>query len=721
MKLNPEPVARCSARVSNRGIVATEDLQIATPVKTVAAFLLASAVVCCAETRAAEGAVVTAPSPRPNIVLVYTDDHAGWAVGAYGNKEIHTPHMDRLAAEGMRFNQAFTKPVCSPSRAMVLTGQYSHRLGIPDYIPYGNPVHAANGLPAGTATIASVLKSIGYATGLVGKWHLGYGDRYYPERFGFDHAEGYRYIAPGKQLENVGQIPFLVDGREIERFRLDPRHTDVLADRAIHFIRANREKPFFLFFSTYVPHLPWGAVPEEDRTHYTGRPLAVPDLSQFPEATLPEEKLRELTRQYYANITCADRNLGRLLSVLDELELARNTIVMFIGDNGFNVGQHGLLGKGNARILGADRNRRRPNMFDHSVLVPFIVRWPATVKPGATSDALVSTIDVLPTVIDVTTPGAGRKLQLDGASLLPLLTEKTGGEWRDAYCDTYDMIYLAEAHMRMIRTDRWKLVLYLDEKGNPLKGKRHELFDLQDDPQELVNLHDRPLAKTAQKRLEGRLADWMRDAGVRQTVVPPTRDPLPVVILLGDSIRVNYEKVVRNELAGKATVWAPRENCAHSAFTAERIEQWVKDRSAAVIHVNCGLHDLFLNATTDKPRHSLDVYERNLRTIFKRLREFTDAKIIFALTTAVNERRQATSKSYGRVVRRNTDIAVYNTKAREIAQEFDIRVNDLDAVMKDAGVEKMLAQDGVHLSPEGAKRVGKQVAQAILAAQTHSH
>ncbi len=102
----------------------------------------------------------------PNVILIYTDDHAQWAVGAYGNEEVHTPNMDRLAADGMRFTQAFTKPVCSPSRAMVLTGQYSHRLGIPDYIPYGNPVHVDNGLPARTTTIASILKSVGYTTGL---------------------------------------------------------------------------------------------------------------------------------------------------------------------------------------------------------------------------------------------------------------------------------------------------------------------------------------------------------------------------------------------------------------------------------------------------------------------------------------------------------------------------------------------------------------------------
>lgn len=655
-----------------------------------------------------------ASAHRPNIIVVYTDDHAQWAVGAYGNKEIHTPNMDRLAAEGMRFNQAFTKAVCSPSRAMVLTGQYSHRLGIPDYIPYGNPIHAENGLPPGTPTIASVLKSAGYATGLIGKWHLGYGEEYYPQRFGFDVAEGFRYVAPGRQFANPGAIPYLVNGEGVERFRNDPNHTDVLADRAIHFIRSNRKRPFFLFFNTYVPHLPWGFVPEQDQAHYKDQPLSVPDLSQFPDATMEEAKLRDLTRQYYANITCADRNLGRLLAALDELQLAANTLVLFIGDNGFNVGQHGLLGKGNARILGADKNRRRPNMFDHSVLVPFIVRWPRAVRPGSTSEALVSTIDVLPTVMDVIAADSGGERPLDGRSLLPLLKGEANVEWRDAYCDTYDMIYLDEAHMRMIRTDRWKLVRYLDDKGNALKGKGHELFDLKIDPSELVNLYGEASVQKVQAELESRLAAWIRDAGVQHTIVPPTRAPLPVVVLLGDSIRMNYENVVRTELTGKADVWSPKENCGHSAFTAKRIKGWVKGRKAAVVHINCGLHDLFLNATTNAPRHSLDVYERNLRTIFGKLRKHTDAEIIFALTTAVDEKRQASSKSYGRVVRRAADVTTYNEKARQVAQEFNIRVNDLHSTMEQAGVAAMLGDDGVHLSPEGAQKLGKQVAECIV-------
>jgi len=462
------------------------------------------------------------------VLIIYTDDHARWAMGAYGNDDIHTPNMDRLAAEGMRFTRGFTKPVCSPSRAMLLTGQYSHRLGIPDYIPYGNPIHVDNGLPAGTPTIASLLKGVGYTTGLIGKWHLGYGEKYYPTRFGFDTAEGFRYIAPGKQYKGVGQIPYLVDGEERQRndfgksATIASDCTTILADRSIDFIKSNCDKPFFLLTTFYRPHLAWKPVPEKDYARYKDRPVAIPD--HRGDSNVSKDELEELTRLYYANITCVDRNMGRMLSALEELDLARNTIVIFIGDNGFMVGQHGLLGKGNARRLHLDAGKRqrrerdtRANMFDESVLVPFVIRWPGVVKPGTTSDAMVSTIDILPTmaeIMDVENPP-----KVDGRSLLSLLRADPNALRRDAYCDTYDMIYLGvggeKPHMRMIRTDDWKLVLYQDEQDKPLDGgSRHELFHLKADPGELGNLYGKPSAEDIQQELEARLRGWMRETGV---------------------------------------------------------------------------------------------------------------------------------------------------------------------------------------------------------------
>ena len=487
--------------------------------------------ICLALFAALLGADPAACADRPNVLLIFTDDHAQWAVGAYGNEDVRTPNIDRLAAEGMRFTQGFTKPVCSPSRAMLLTGLYSHRLGIPDYIPFGNPVHVDNGLRDGTATIASTLKGQGYRTGMVGKWHLGYGEKYYPEKYGFDSAEGYRHIAPGEEIDNVGKIPFLVDGQRIPRFKDDPRHTDILADRVIRFLRdqsnqsADSPSPFFLYFALYRPHLPWNRVPEEDAAHYKGKPVAIPDLERFADVKATQDQLRELTRQYYANVTCADRNIGRVLDALDETGLANNTIVIFIGDNGFQVGQAGLLGKGNARRLEVDgdgrilRNSTRANMFDDSVLVPYIIRWPGVVEPGSTSEALVSTMDILPTVSELA--GVSAPPEVDGRSLMPILKGQNSSGWRDAYFDTYDMIYLGDSgekpHMRMIRTDDSKLVLYRDENGDALEaGSRHELFDLKADPEELANLYGKPSAQRIQRDLEARLRGWIREADVRR-------------------------------------------------------------------------------------------------------------------------------------------------------------------------------------------------------------
>jgi len=190
---------------------------------------------------------------------------------------------------------------------------------------------------------------------------------------------------------------------------------------------------------------------------------------------------------------------------------------------------------------------------------------------------------------------------------------------------------------------------------------------------------------------------------------------LPTVVLLGDSIRINYQATVTAQLAGQASVWTPSENGAHTAFTLAHLKGWLQDRNPSVVHINVGLHDLFLNAKTGEPRHSLQVYDKNLRAIFVKLRELTDAEILFALTTDVDEQRQAASATYGRVVRRHADVRTYNARAREIAKQFQIRVNDLPAAMRSAGIRRMLAQDGIHLSEAGKRVLGQQVARQVRA------
>jgi len=220
--------------------------------------------------------------------------------------------------------------------------------------------------------------------------------------------------------------------------------------------------------------------------------------------------LDEYTRECLA-IEVRRRLRGKdVVAVLDELNLTQNTIFIFMADNGMNLGQLALIGKGNASILGTKPPIHRPNMFDRSVIVPFIVRWPGVVKAGTTSDAFVSTIDILPTLMAVTGASAGQNLTLDGRSILPLLKGETAA-WRNAYSDTYDMIYLDESHMRMLRTDRWKLVFHFDADGRPQAGvKRHELFDLKNDPEELTNLYGKQSVAETQQQLEAQLRAWIR-------------------------------------------------------------------------------------------------------------------------------------------------------------------------------------------------------------------
>ena len=188
----------------------------------------------------------------------------------------------------------------------------------------------------------------------------------------------------------------------------------------------------------------------------------------------------------------------------------------------------------------------------------------------------------------------------------------------------------------------------------------------------------------------------------------------PEVVLFGDSIRISYQATVLETLKGKAKVWAPKENCRHSAFLLEHLEGWLEGRHPSVIHLNAGLHDMYIERKTGKTRYSLEAYEQNLRAIFKKIKTLSDAKVVFALTTPVNEEWQARSETYRRVVRRNVDVQRYNKKAREVAEHFGVVVNDLHGVITHAGPDKVLRPtDGIHLSPDGANLVGDAIAKVI--------
>ena len=201
-------------------------------------------------------------------------------------------------------------------------------------------------------------------------------------------------------------------------------------------------------------------------------------------------------------------------------------------------------------------------------------------------------------------------------------------------------------------------------------------------------------------------------------VLPRVNAELPTVVLLGDSIRMNYQGAVKSALAGQANVRSPKENCRHTLTVLNSVERWLEEAGgdANVIHINVGLHDMYIDARSGQPTRDLESYAKNLRAIFAKLDELSDATVIFALTTAVNEEQQANSKGYQRVVRRNSDVDRYNARAREIAQELGIEVNDLNRFMKKKGADRILRPtDGIHLSPDGCELVGKEVARVIAA------
>src|SRR5262245_58184535 len=310
-----------------------------------------------------------AQTKKFNIIVITTDDQARWSLGCYGNKESKTPNMDRLAREGARFINAFVAtPVCSPSRVSFLTGKYGTQVKITDWI---TPKEAEGGLgiPKDTITWMSILQRAGYRTGLIGKWHLGALAQFHPTRHGFDHFMG--FLGGG----NTPLNPTLeIDGKEQ---KLKGSLPDMLTDNALDFVKKNKDRPFALMLNFREPHAPYAPTPEIDAAPFKQLDPTIPN---FPGLNV--KRTKQLTREYYASVHSVDRNLGRLLELLDELGLRENTIIVFTSDHGYMIGHHGLWHKGNATYLIEGREKeRRPNMFDHSLQVPLMVRWPKVVRP----------------------------------------------------------------------------------------------------------------------------------------------------------------------------------------------------------------------------------------------------------------------------------------------------------------------------------------------------
>jgi len=451
---------------------------------------------------------------QPNILFVYTDDQAAWAFGGSGNAQAHTPHMDRLAAEGMKFTNAFVvTPVCSPARAQLLTGRHGSELGILDFIPHtGHAEHQPGritGLDSSLPVFPRLLAEQGYRTALVGKFHLGEWTtdpdrKFHPTRFGYQHFMG---------LTGGGTPPrdalLEKDGKtQVFKGLVD----DVLTEEAIDFLEAGGEGPFLMSLHYRAPHHAWLPVAPEDMAPYQKMDMTLPDPT-FPGLDVPRAK--KMMREYLAATTGMDRQLGRVLKALDRLDLTRNTVVIFTSDHGYNLGHNGIWHKGNGLWLTKElppatthiNQRYRPNLYDQSLRVPMIVRWPGVVQVGTTSDRVVSNLDWFPTLLELGGTAAPVGTPHHGRSLVPLFKGENPAAWcNDLYLE-YSMIRYGRAYLRGYRTPQWKLIRDLK---NPL---RDEIYHLEKDPAENQNLiaSTRPDVNAARKELHAHLIRRMRE------------------------------------------------------------------------------------------------------------------------------------------------------------------------------------------------------------------
>ena len=450
------------------------------------------------------------PSDRPNVLFILSDDQGPWAAGCYGNKEIRTPNLDRIAATGVRFDRFFVAtPVCSPSRATYLTGLIPSQHGIHDWLYSGEP---RDGLPnynmgpqarqmlADATAYTDVLAANGYHCGISGKWHLG--DSLRPQH-GFEH-----WFVHQRGGGPYNDAPMVRDGKPTT----EPGYvTDVITDDALGFLdghsKSGDARPFYLSVHYTAPHSPWKGHPQEIVDSYDDCPFeSCPQEPKHPWAgSLTDSNMgnRESLKGYFAAVTAMDLQIGRLLDWLEANGQREKTLVVFVSDNGFSCGQHGFWGKGNGTSP--------RNMYENSIRVPALFSHPGPLPQGNSTEAMVSAYDFMPTLLeylglplperhDDGRPRPGRSF------LMTLRGEPESGRNEVVIFDEYGPV-------RMIRTREWKYV-YRHPEGPD------ELYDLVNDADERRNLIDDAGQAQRISELRGRMEEWFA------RYVEPDRDGL---------------------------------------------------------------------------------------------------------------------------------------------------------------------------------------------------
>jgi arylsulfatase A-like enzyme len=484
---------------------------------------------------------------KPNVVLFVVDDMGWMDSGAYGSQYYQTPHIDAFARQSMRFTDAYAMPLCSPTRASILTGQHSSRHGITaahghlrpakpalqekasPNSPWLMPESGSYLDPAEHYTLAEALRDAGYRTAHIGKWHLGLNEKHWPEHYGFDvtfhcspdtgppsYFSPYGVFPPGTPVDSQARqrVGNITDGPPGEHI------VDRQAQEAEKFLEANQDRPFFLNLSLYGVHGPW-----QHKEEYTAEFAKTTDPRGVQGNPVMASMLRSV-----------DECFGRVLAKLDQLGLTENTIVIFYSDNGGNV-QSWSADDRKADGFGPDHSLyemvasyrkwsggRPPTnnlplrdgkgkLYEGGTRVPLMVRWPGHIKPGTTSDAIVGCIDLYPTILDLADLPLPQQQTIDGLSIGPVLRQ-TGELERDAYFIWFPHLVPGVS----VRQGDWKLIRRFTERPEDYEGL-HELFNLKDDLGETTNLAANHPEKV--KELDALIDGFVADTGALYPVPNP--------------------------------------------------------------------------------------------------------------------------------------------------------------------------------------------------------
>ena len=420
---------------------------------------------------------------RPNILFIVADDMGAWTLGSSKNENSFTPELDKLADDGALFTNAFSNSaVCSPSRAALISGRYPSECNVLDVL-YKESI---NELDTSLILWPEVLLESGYQTALVGKWHLGERPESFPENRGFSKFSGFLH---GGLLSKDPVVR--IEGKDtIFTGKYTP---DVLADLTIGYIEEFANQPWVISLNFWAPHAntrfpkdfsppyddrSWLPMQDLDMDYWKNLKLTLPE-PHFPKLNI--ERTERMMREYLSSVHSVDRNVGRILKFLEQSNLEKNTIVIFTSDHGYMMGHHGLWHKGNGRWLTENESdptgfytNNRPNMFDNSLKVPFIVKWPEKIKAGSLISETITFLDCYPTLLEMTGVLKPVDLILHGKSFMPLLND-TKTNWDNVFYGQYKTL-------RCIQTREWKFVIDYNNLD------RNELYHLSNDPKEQYNL-----------------------------------------------------------------------------------------------------------------------------------------------------------------------------------------------------------------------------------------